>query len=80
MSPELSTELVADPRRCPRSVPEVSALDTQGQAIDVDPDTKDLLKSLGFDGLPVNVVAPSTAYERPQRRGVPGSRPRRDDA
>jgi small subunit ribosomal protein S17e len=87
-----------------RTVPEVSALDTQGQAIDVDPDTKvrflsglpplpfhplthsfapkqDLLKSLGFDALPVNVVAPSTAYERPQRRGVPGAaRQRRDDA
>ncbi|GAA5826602.1 hypothetical protein JCM11251_002444 [Rhodosporidiobolus azoricus] len=41
-------------------VPEVSALDTQGVPIDVDPDTKDLLKSLGFDALPVSVVAPQT--------------------
>ncbi|GAA5828650.1 hypothetical protein JCM3766R1_003773 [Sporobolomyces carnicolor] len=56
-------------------VPEVSALDTQGVPLEVDPDTKDLLKSLGFDALPVNVVAPSTAYEgRPARRNVVGMR------
>ncbi|KAK4057325.1 40S ribosomal protein S17.e.B [Microbotryomycetes sp. JL221] len=62
-------------------VPEVSALDTQGAPLDVDPDTKDLLRSLGFDSLPVNVVAPSTAYERPARRTVVGAgRPRRDEA
>ncbi|GAA5913053.1 hypothetical protein JCM5296_001665 [Sporobolomyces johnsonii] len=59
-------------------VPEVSALDTQGVPIDVDPDTKDLLKTLGFDGLSVNVVAPSTSFERPGRRGVVGMR--RQDA
>ncbi|BGP40872.1 40S ribosomal protein S17.e.B [Rhodotorula kratochvilovae] len=53
-------------------VPEVSALDTQGVPIDVDPETKDLLKSLGFDGLPVNVVAPSTSFDRPGRRNVVG--------
>ncbi|KAM0789386.1 40S ribosomal protein S17 [Microbotryomycetes sp. NB124-2] len=62
-------------------VPEVSALDTQGAPLEVDPDTKDLLRSLGFDALPVNVVAPSTAYERPARRTVVGAgRPRRDEA
>ncbi|GAA6062152.1 hypothetical protein JCM10212_002364 [Sporobolomyces blumeae] len=56
-------------------VPEVSALDTQGAPLEVDPDTKDLLKTLGFDALPVNVVAPSTAYEgRPARRTVVGMR------
>lgn len=56
-------------------VPEVSALDTQGVPLEVDPDTKDLLKSLGFDALPVNVVAPSTAFEgRPARRNVVGMR------
>ncbi|GAA5938331.1 hypothetical protein JCM1841_006083 [Sporobolomyces salmonicolor] len=59
-------------------VPEVSALDTQGVPIDVDPDTKDLLKTLGFDALSVNVVAPSTSFERPGRRGVVGMR--RQDA
>ncbi|GAA5903691.1 uncharacterized protein JCM6883_005085 [Sporobolomyces salmoneus] len=56
-------------------VPEVSALDTQGVPLEVDPDTKDLLKSLGFDSLPVNVVAPSAAFEgRPARRNVVGMR------
>jgi len=53
-------------------VPEVSALDTQGVPIDVDADTKDLLKSLGFDALPVNVVAPATNQDRPYRRNVVG--------
>ncbi|GAA5988087.1 hypothetical protein JCM10908_002058 [Rhodotorula pacifica] len=53
-------------------VPEVSALDTQGVPIDVDPETKDLLKQLGFDNLAVNVVAPQTTFERPGRRNVVG--------
>ncbi|CEQ41377.1 SPOSA6832_03092, partial [Sporobolomyces salmonicolor] len=38
----------------------------------------DLLKTLGFDALSVNVVAPSTSFERPGRRGVVGMR--RQDA
>lgn len=38
-------------------VPEVSALDTSATGgLEVDPDTKDLLKSLGFDSLNVQVV------------------------
>ncbi|KAF3491108.1 40S ribosomal protein S17 [Arthroderma uncinatum] len=40
-------------------VPEISALDisqTESGQLDVDADTKDLLKSLGFDALKVNVV------------------------
>ncbi|GAA5884621.1 hypothetical protein JCM3774_002027 [Rhodotorula dairenensis] len=53
-------------------VPEVSALDTQGVPIDVDPETKDLLKQLGFDNLAVNVVAPQTTFDRPGRRNVVG--------
>ncbi|GJN91216.1 hypothetical protein Rhopal_004234-T1 [Rhodotorula paludigena] len=59
-------------------VPEVSALDTQGVPIDVDPETKDLLKTLGFDALAVNVVAPQTSYERPGRRNVVGLGRRND--
>ncbi|TIC20635.1 ribosomal protein 51 of the small subunit [Wallemia mellicola] len=56
-------------------VPDVSALDTTENPLEVDPDTKDLIKSLGFDSLPVNVAAVS-AYqgpERRQRRAVPGA-------
>ncbi|EGD94663.1 40S ribosomal protein S17 [Trichophyton tonsurans CBS 112818] len=40
-------------------VPEISALDisqTESGQLDVDADTKDLLKSLGFDSLKVNVT------------------------
>lgn len=41
-------------------VPEISALDftqnNEGGLLDIDQDTKDLLKSMGFDGIPVNVV------------------------
>merc|ERR1711939_496604 len=58
--------------------PEVSALDTQGVPIDVDPETKDLLKQLGFDNLAVNVVAPQTTFERPGRRNVVGLGRRND--
>ncbi|KAG8986946.1 40S ribosomal protein S17 [Tulasnella sp. JGI-2019a] len=56
-------------------VPEVSAID-YSNGIDVDPDTKELLKALNFDSLPVNVTAPVTNYvapERPKRRVVPGA-------
>ncbi|RKF50445.1 40S ribosomal protein S17 [Golovinomyces cichoracearum] len=41
-------------------VPEVSALDfseNEGGQLEVDNETKDLLKSLGFDSIPVSVVA-----------------------
>jgi small subunit ribosomal protein S17e len=55
-------------------VPEVSALDvsqTESGQLDVDADTKDLLKSLGFDNLKVNVVQVSQQQqaERPRRFG-----------
>lgn len=63
-------------------VPEISALDftqntEQGQ-LDVDADTKDLLKSLGFDSVPVNVqpVTQQQTIERPGRR-FEGARPPR---
>ncbi|KAL1992237.1 hypothetical protein VTN49DRAFT_4269 [Thermomyces lanuginosus] len=53
-------------------VPEISALDvsqTESGQLDVDPDTKDLLKSLGFDSLKVNVVnvTQNQNVERPRR-------------
>jgi len=52
-------------------VPEVSALDfTQNEnGLEVDNETKDLLKSLGFDSIPVNVVPVSQqqTVERPRR-------------
>ncbi|KMP04494.1 40S ribosomal protein S17 [Coccidioides immitis H538.4] len=53
-------------------VPEISALDisqTESGQLEVDTDTKDLLKSLGFDSLKVNVVAVGQAQqaERPRR-------------
>ncbi|KAJ5232573.1 40S ribosomal protein S17 [Penicillium chermesinum] len=55
-------------------VPEVSALDvsqTESGQLDVDADTKDLLKSLGFDNLKVNVVTVSQQQQadRPRRFG-----------
>ncbi|KAN0059624.1 40S ribosomal protein S17.e.B [Thecaphora frezii] len=57
-------------------VPEVSALDTTATGgLEVDPDTKDMLRAVGFDSLPVSVSAPVTAYQAPERRGrnVPGA-------
>ncbi|KAK1144814.1 40S ribosomal protein S17.e.B [Aspergillus melleus] len=56
-------------------VPEVSALDfsqnSETGKLDVDQDTKDLLKSIGFDSVPVNVVAVAqqNIAERPRRFG-----------
>jgi small subunit ribosomal protein S17e len=56
-------------------VPEISALDftqnSESGALDVDQETKDLLKSLGFDSIPTNVVAVSQqqTVERPRRFG-----------
>ncbi|KAI0077561.1 ribosomal protein S17e [Panus rudis PR-1116 ss-1] len=57
-------------------VPEVSALDTSVNGLEVDPDTKELLNALNFESVPVQVVAPVTAQiERPRgpRRNVPGA-------
>ncbi|KAH8691189.1 putative 40S ribosomal protein S17 [Talaromyces proteolyticus] len=53
-------------------VPEVSALDvsqSESGQLDVDAETKDLLKSLGFDSLKVNVVnvTQQQVVERPRR-------------
>src|SRR3954447_16973601 len=52
-------------------VPEISALDftqnTESGQLDVDADTKDLLKSMGFDSIAVNVVP--IAQQAPQERG-----------
>jgi len=51
-------------------VPEISALDyaaqNDGGSLEVDQDTKDLLKSMGFDNIPVNVV--SVSQQQPQER------------
>ena len=55
-------------------VPEISALDftqnTENGTLDVDSETKDLLKSMGFDAIPVNVVpvAQQQVVERGGRR------------
>ena len=55
-------------------VPEISALDftqnSESGQLDVDNDTKDLLKSMGFDGIAVNVV--QVAQQAPQERGGRG--------
>ncbi|EJT49729.1 hypothetical protein A1Q1_01151 [Trichosporon asahii var. asahii CBS 2479] len=56
-------------------VPDVSALAVSPETpLDVDPETKDLLRSLGLDSLPVNVVNVS-AYQPRERKGryVPGA-------
>ncbi|KAK4968017.1 40S ribosomal protein S17.e.B [Elasticomyces elasticus] len=56
-------------------VPEVSALDftqnSESGMLDVDQETKDMLKSMGFDSIPVNVVAvqQQQVVERPRRFG-----------
>lgn len=52
-------------------VPEISALDftqnTESGQLDVDQDTKDLLKSMGFDGIPVNVVQVAQQQQQQER-------------
>ncbi|KAG6003630.1 40S ribosomal protein S17 [Claviceps maximensis] len=63
-------------------VPEVSALDyTQNETgqLEIDSETKDLLKHLGFDSIPVNVtqVTQNNPNERTNRRF--GDRPPRRD-
>ena len=56
-------------------VPEISALDfsqnSETGTLDVDQETKDLLKSMGFDSIPVNVVAVAQqqVQDRPRRFG-----------
>ncbi|PCH37609.1 40S ribosomal protein S17 [Wolfiporia cocos MD-104 SS10] len=58
-------------------VPEVSALDTSINGLEVDPDTKDLLHALNFDSVSVNIVVPVVASAergpRRERRAVPGA-------
>jgi len=58
-------------------VPEISALDTSTTGLDVDPDTKELLRALNFDSVPVNVVVPTSAVPerapRRERKNVPGA-------
>jgi small subunit ribosomal protein S17e len=66
------------PRSCaddPRYVPDVSALAASADSpIDIDNETKDLLKSLGMDNLPVNVTAVSAYTPRERKtRFVPGA-------
>ncbi|KAG6036777.1 40S ribosomal protein S17 [Claviceps sp. LM458 group G5] len=63
-------------------VPEVSALDlTQNESgqLDIDSETKDLLKHLGFDSIPVNVT--QVTQNNPNERGPHryGDRPPRRD-
>ncbi|KAI3392642.1 hypothetical protein diail_5430 [Diaporthe ilicicola] len=64
-------------------VPEVSALDftqnSESGQLDVDAETKDLLKHLGFDSVPVNVV--NVVQQQTQERGGRrfGDRPPRRD-
>merc|ERR1712219_38216 len=62
-------------------VPEISALDftqnTESGQLDVDSETKDLLKSLGFDSIAVNVVAVSHQQAIEPRRRFGNDRPAR---
>ncbi|POS72724.1 40S ribosomal protein S17 [Diaporthe helianthi] len=64
-------------------VPEVSALDftqnSESGQLDVDAETKDLLKHLGFDAVPVNVI--NVVQQQTQERGGRrfGDRPPRRD-
>ncbi|KAI5783906.1 ribosomal protein S17e [Peziza echinospora] len=64
-------------------VPEISALDyaqtTDNGTLDIDPDTKDLLKSLGFDAIPTTVQAVSQQQQQDTRRFNRGDRPPRRD-
>jgi len=68
-------------------VPEVSALDyavnSENGTLDVDTDTKELLKSLGFDSIPTTVTAVSQQQPQETRRyrggAGGGDRPPRRD-
>jgi small subunit ribosomal protein S17e len=56
-----------------RYVPEVSALSSE-DPIEIDAETKDLLKSLGMDSIPVTVTnVTSFAPKEKKGRYVPGS-------
>jgi small subunit ribosomal protein S17e len=64
-------------------VPEISALDftqnSESGQLDVDSDTKDLLKSMGFDAISVNVVQVAQQQQQTERRGGNyGGRPPRE--
>ncbi|KAI5854638.1 40S ribosomal protein S17 [Tricharina praecox] len=51
-------------------VPEISALDfSEAGTLEVDADTKDMLKTLGFDSISTNVVAVSQQQDQQVRRG-----------
>merc|ERR1712130_157101 len=56
-------------------VPEVSALDPSVAPLEIDPDTEEMIQSLGFDNLPLLVTAPVTAHSLPERKGrhIPGA-------
>lgn len=54
-------------------VPEVSALDTTVNPPEVDADTKELLKSLGFEKIPVKVIE-TPSHNAPIERGQRGPR------
>merc|ERR1711964_479499 len=62
-------------------VPEISALDfsqnENGGQLEVDSETKDLLKSLGFDSIPVSVVAVFQQQAIEPRRRFGNDRPAR---
>lgn len=56
-----------------RYVPDVSALSSE-DPLEIDAETKDLLKSLGMDNIPVNVTnVTSFAPKEKKGRYVPGS-------
>ncbi|PWW74831.1 putative 40S ribosomal protein S17 [Tuber magnatum] len=63
-------------------VPEVSALDYSsgdGSTLEVDTDTKELLKNLGFDAIPVTVAPVAQQQPQDNRRFGGGNRPPRRD-
>jgi len=70
--PGISFKLQEEEReRKDNYVPEVSALDTSANGLEVDPDTQKLLKALNFDSIQVTVtpVTGFQAVERPRRGG-----------
>ncbi|KAJ3992235.1 ribosomal protein S17e [Lentinula boryana] len=76
--PGISFKLQEEEReRKDNYVPEVSALDTSGAGLEIDPETKALLTALNFDSISVNVVAPIVLAPergpRRERRNVPGA-------
>merc|ERR1712137_314511 len=60
-------------------VPEVSALDyaqnTENGTLDIDPDTKELLKNLGFDSIPTTITVVAQQQQQDNRRFNRGDRP-----